>query len=118
VWLRPKQAGTRRFDNAVHLPGSRIRGDRKGADGLPSSFRTALRELLRGGGGSGGLGMAKRRAVVKTWESHSGLAVFFDSFRNREYGDPSDNALHVVSRHIATGRMAPSSAGVTTHAGG
>jgi hypothetical protein len=67
----------------------------EGADGLAFVVQNSGVNALGGIGGAGGF----MRGDGDDRGGRAGipfsLAVFFDSFRNEEIGDPSDNALHV-----------------------
>lgn len=95
VWRREKQYVRGGFDTYFSFRYTEPGGHGGGADGLAFVVQNSGPKALGGIGGAGGFmhGDSDERG------SRAGipfsLAVFFDSFRNEEIGDPSDNALHV-----------------------
>ena len=95
VWLREKQTVRGGFDTSFSFRFSNPGGLGRGADGLAFVIQNSGANALGGIGGAGGF----MRGDGDDRGGRAGipfsLAIFFDSFRNEEIADPSDNALHV-----------------------
>ncbi len=66
----------------------------RGADGLALVLQNVGTDAIGGRGGSGGFGLGGRGHANEQAIPQS-IAVFFDTFKNAEDGDPSDNSLSI-----------------------
>jgi hypothetical protein len=66
----------------------------RGADGLALVLQNVGTDAIGGRGGSGGFGLGGRGHDQEQAIPQS-IAVFFDTFKNAEDGDPSDNSLSI-----------------------
>jgi hypothetical protein len=91
VWYREKQPVASGFETTFQFQITKPGGLGHGADGFAFVLQNAGPEALGGLGSAGGFAVDDR-----TYKSeHAGIpwsvAVFFDTFRNGEEGDPSNN---------------------------
>jgi hypothetical protein len=90
VWLREKQSVASGFETTFQFQITKSGGLGHGADGFAFVLQNSGPEALGGKGSAGGFAVSDRTYHHETGIPWS-IAVFFDTFRNREAGDPSDN---------------------------
>lgn len=95
VWFGEKQPVASGFETSFEFRLTHQGGDGHGADGFAFVMQNAGPEALGGLGSAGGFAVSdpsyfhRRKAIP--WS----IAVFFDTFRNENEGDPSDNFVSV-----------------------
>lgn len=109
VWLKSKQFVRGGFDTLFTFRFTDQGGLGNGADGLAFVIQNSASGAVGGLGGSGGFGFGEGTRGGHQAGIPYSLAVFFDSFHNHEYGDPSDNALHVCINGTSDDRKWPPS---------
>ena len=116
VWLREKQTVQGGFDTTFSFRFTDPGGLGGGADGLAFVVQNSGANALGGIGGAGGFMRGDGDDRGGRTGIPFSLAVFFDSFRNEEISDPSDNALHVcVNGRPRELRWPPSRLAVIPH---
>jgi hypothetical protein len=108
AWLSSKQFVRGGFETRFAFRFTNQGGLGKGADGLAFVIHNGEPRALGGIGGLGGFGFSDGSQNEQRRGIPFSLAVFFDSYRNREYRDPSDNALHVCINGTAEDKWPPS----------
>lgn len=92
AWFREKQPVASGFETTFQFQLTRQGGLGHGADGLAFVLQNSGPAALGGQGSAGGFAVAD-----PNYDRHTGIpwsvAVFFDTYRNLEEGDPSDNYL-------------------------
>ncbi len=90
VWLREKQPVASGFETTFQFQLTKQGGLGHGADGFAFVLQNAGPEALGGRGSAGGFAVSDG-----TYHGENGIpwsiAVFFDTYRNRDEGDPSAN---------------------------
>ena len=94
TWLREKQPILAGFETTFQFQLTRPAKIMGGADGLAFVIQNSGPEALGGRGSAGGFGVADAH-----YSHHPGIpwsfAVFFDTWQNKNEGDPSDNFITV-----------------------
>ena len=94
VWLREKQPILARFETTFQFQLTHQARTLGGADGLAFVIQNSGPRALGGRGSAGGFGVADSH-----YSHHPGIpwsfAVFFDTWQNKDEGDPSDNYIAV-----------------------
>lgn len=97
AWFREKQPIRAGFETTFRFQLTQQGGLGHGADGFAFVLQNSGPDALGGNGSGGGFaiqGPGKRRErTAIPWS----IAVFFDTFRNRELGDPSDNYISLCT---------------------
>ena len=95
-WFREKQSVRSGFDTTFQfqLTHQNRFSAYRGTDGFAFVVQNSSLDALGGIGSAGGFGVSD-----STWPPHAGIpwavAVFFDTYRNREEGDPSSNYIAI-----------------------
>lgn len=94
VWSRQKQPVSSGFETTFQFQLTGQGGMGHGADGFAFVLQNSGPEALGGRGSAGGFAVedpnySSKKETVIPWS----IAVFFDTFRNREAGDPSANYI-------------------------
>lgn len=92
AWFREKQALASGFETEFQFQLTQQGGLGHGADGFAFVIQNSGPDVLGGRGSAGGFAVEDRefdhrRATAIPWS----IAVFFDTYRNKEEGDPSGN---------------------------
>ena len=91
VWYRQKQPVASGFDTTFEFQLTEQGGLGHGADGFAFVVQNAGPDAVGGRGSAGGFAVEdpvyRKRATAIPWS----IAVFFDTYRNRDEGDPSNN---------------------------
>jgi hypothetical protein len=93
AWVRDKQAVASGFETTFEFQLTHNGGMGHGADGFAFVVQNAGPDALGGRGSAGGFAVTdpnyRKREAAIPWS----IAVFFDTFRNNEEGDPSNNYI-------------------------
>lgn len=94
VWFGERVPVKNGFSTTFRFQLTEQGGLGRGADGLALVLQNVGTDAIGARGGSGGFGMGGRgnedeRAIPQS------VAVFFDTFKNNDDGDPSDNSLSI-----------------------
>jgi hypothetical protein len=93
VWFREKQSVASGFETTFQFQLTHQGGLGHGADGFAFVLQNSGPEALGGRGSAGGFAVADpeyhHRETAIPWS----IAVFFDTYRNKEGGDPSGNYI-------------------------
>jgi hypothetical protein len=91
AWLRDKQPVGSGFETTFQFQLTHTGGLGHGADGFAFALQNSGPEALGGRGSAGGFAVSdpsyRHRETAIPWS----IAVFFDTYRNQEEGDPSAN---------------------------
>jgi hypothetical protein len=91
VWFREKQPVSSGFETTFQFQLTRQGGLGHGADGFAFVIQNSGPEALGGRGSAGGFAVSdpdyRHREKAIAWS----IAVFFDTYRNKDAGDPSTN---------------------------
>ena len=97
AWLREKQPVASGFDTTFQFQLTRQGGLGHGADGFAFVVQNAGPEALGGRGSAGGFAVADSNYHDKETAIPWSVAVFFDTYKNDEEADPSDNYVSVCT---------------------
>jgi len=91
VWLREKQAVASGFETTFRFQLTDQGGFPSGADGFAFVLQNSGPQALGGRGSAGGFAVTDPIQRPKATGIPWSFAVFFDTYRNYDQGDPSDN---------------------------
>jgi len=91
VWLREKQAVASGFETTFRFQLTDQGGSPSGADGFAFVLQNSGPQALGGKGSAGGFAVTDPLQRPKATGIPWSFAVFFDTYRNFDQGDPSDN---------------------------
>jgi hypothetical protein len=93
AWFREKQFVASGFETTFQFQLTHPGGLGHGADGFAFVLQNSGPEALGGRGSAGGFAVSdpeyRHRENAIAWS----IAVFFDTFRNKDQGDPSNNYI-------------------------
>ena len=104
AWLGEKQAVLNGFETTFRFQLTEQGGLGKGADGFAFVLQNAGPDALAGRGSSGGWALGDGMGDAKRPGIPLSIAIFFDTFKNGEIKDPSDNFI-TVSTNGKIGEM-------------
>jgi hypothetical protein len=93
VWFREKQSVASGFETTFQFQLTHQGGLGHGADGFAFVLQNSGPEAIGGLGSAGGFAVADRDYHHKGTAIPWSIAVFFDTYRNKEEGDPSANYI-------------------------
>ncbi len=91
AWFREKQPVGAGFDTTFQFQLTRQGGLGHGADGFAFVIQNSGTAAIGGRGSAGGFAVSDRAYHHRESAIPWSIAVFFDTYRNEEEGDPSDN---------------------------
>jgi hypothetical protein len=94
AWLRDKQIAGNGFETEFEFRLSKAGGLGGGADGFAFVLQNSGPSALGGTGSGGGFALGNDGSVGAIPQS---IAVFFDTYRNQEIGDPSNNFITICT---------------------
>lgn len=94
AWLRDKQIAGNGFETEFEFRLSEAGGLGGGADGFAFVLQNSGPSALGGTGSGGGFALGNDGSVGAIPQS---IAVFFDTYRNEEIGDPSNNFVTICT---------------------
>lgn len=97
VWFERKQIVSAGFETAFQFQLTDRGGIGPGADGLAFVLQNSGPEALGGRGSAGGFALADPGVYGKGAGIPQSIAIFFDTFRNRETHDGSDNFIAICT---------------------
>jgi hypothetical protein len=97
AWLPEKQTVAAGFETSFEFQLSRQGGLGPGADGFAFVLQNSGPNALGGRGSAGGFALGEENRYGKGTGIPQSIAVFFDTFRNGEIGDPSDNYIAICT---------------------
>lgn len=97
AWFATKQAVGNGFDTTFRFQLTEPGGLGDGADGFAFVMQNAGPKAVAGRGASGGFALGDGYGKADQPGIPNSLAVFFDTHRNREASDPSDNYVAVCT---------------------
>ena len=104
AWLGEKQAVLNGFETTFRFQLTEQGGLGRGADGFAFVLQNAGPDALAGRGSSGGWALGDGMGDAKRPGIPLSIAIFFDTFKNGEIKDPSDNFI-TVSTNGKIGEM-------------
>jgi hypothetical protein len=104
AWFVEPQPVTAGFEMVFQFQLTEQDGSHKGADGFAFVLQNSGPEALAGRGSAGGFALGDGMQDPSQPGIPHSIAVFFDTFRNRDGGDPSDNYIAVCTNG-AIGKM-------------
>jgi len=93
IWIREKQAVASGFETTFQFQLTDQGGFPSGADGFAFVLQNSGPQALGGRGSAGGFTVTDPIQRPKTTGIPWSFAVFFDTYRNFDQGDPSDNYI-------------------------
>jgi hypothetical protein len=115
VWYTAKQTVASGFETSFQFQLTQQGGLGRGADGLAFVVQNSGPHAIAGQGASGGFAIGEGAESHETPGIPHSIAVFFDTYRNQEIGDPSDNFLVISTNGSFTEmRWPPARLGLTT----
>jgi hypothetical protein len=97
AWVREKQSVGNGFETSFEFQLTGQGGLGRGADGFAFVIQNSGPDALAGRGSAGGFALGDGRNNPRTKGIPFSLAVFFDTHRNADLGDPSDNYISIVT---------------------
>ena len=96
-WFERKQIINAGFDTAFQFQLTEQGGLGPGADGFAFVLQNSGPQALGGRGSAGGFALGEPQRYGKGGGIPQSIAIFFDTFRNGEIQDPSDNYISVCA---------------------
>ncbi|HEY3836491.1 MAG TPA: L-type lectin-domain containing protein [Bryobacteraceae bacterium] len=97
IWYAAKEPVTRGFETTFRFQLTDPGGLGNGADGIAFVMQNSGAKALAGRGSSGGWGLGDGERNKHSPGIARAIAVFFDTFKNDEDHDPSDNYIEICN---------------------
>jgi Legume lectin domain len=97
AWFHEKQPVGNGFETSFRFQLTGQGGLGRGADGLAFVIQNSSAKALAGRGAAGGFALGDGKNNKRTAGIPFSIAVFFDTFRNEENHDPSDNYISICT---------------------
>jgi hypothetical protein len=97
AWFRDKQPVRSGFESIFRFRLSERGGAGGGADGVAFVLQNSGPSALGGRGAGGGFALSEGAGDREAPGIPQSIAVFFDTFRNQDIGDPSDNFVTICT---------------------
>ena len=116
AWLEKKQQISSGFDTSFQFQLTNQGGLGKGADGFAFVLQNAGPSAIAGRGSSGGFALGDGQRNPHSQGIPRSIAVFFDTYRNGDAKDPSDNYIAVCTNgRVGKMHWPPPRLGFTRH---
>jgi hypothetical protein len=116
AWYTKKQAVAGGFETTFQFRLTGQGGSGGGADGLAFVVQNDRKDAIAGRGASGGFGLGDGVGNPDAEGIPKAFAVFFDTYHNDGFGDPSDNFVAVYTNgKIGQMQWPPPRLGITPH---
>lgn len=107
AWIEQKQVLAHGFTVKFQFQLTAQGGLNRGADGLAFVIQNQGGHALAGRGSAGGFALGDGRGDHNSHGIPHSIAIFFDTHRNRDGGDPSDNYVALCTNGPANGMAWP-----------
>lgn len=97
AWFAEKQAVANGFETSFAFQLTQQGGLGRGADGFAFVLQNIGPAAIAGRGSAGGFALGDGRGYRKSPGIPSSIAVFFDTYQNRDAGDPSGNYIAICT---------------------
>jgi len=97
AWFEAKQIVSSSFTSSFEFQLTQPGGLGPGADGFAFVLQNSGPDALGSPGSAGGFALGELERYGKAAGIPQSIAIFFDTFRNQEIGDPSDNFITICT---------------------